>query len=922
MASNLSAAQVAKLFSMRSAKDVEAFLQSLTEAGPNEWDWYPLGKQRNNAGRVELIAEPGPPIIERITNGIDAILELGFQLAGCPDPGPNSPRAAAEQWFGIKGGTISELREDRTLIGKLAPNVEIEVCDSGEPKAPTISISDKGIGQHPTDLPDTILSLGESNKIGKQYLCGAYGQGGSSSFAWCKYTIIASRKRPEHTSGKLDLVGWTVVRQYDSPELKIHTYQYLVTANKEIPIFPPSLLNGTSLKFGTYVCHIAYRLERLAGRWSLVGYRYFDNLLFDPVLPYTIRDHRAPPLFNRYMGGARSRLLGAAIEYSNEYQADLGTDGSLAIRYWVFKEKRRGEEDGLTDEGISTELAGQSDKFPPSKRVSLDSYLETDKGPGSSRTIIITLNGQRHAHLDKSFIKESRYSLLTDSLLVQVDCDHLSRQIKKGLFTATRSGIVSGERRLELVEKCIREALKSDENLKRIQDERVRRLLATVDEESESQVRKLLERLISVTKPFEGAGARPGEGEGQVSSGKPKFRPKDPPTYFKFVEENQSIAIEPGSQRVIDIVTDGSDDLLTRRRRRGRLTLETIGGQFVVMRAGRLHEGRMSVTITTSADAAIGARCQLRCVLEMDGGVYFPPSQRPCEVSPPPPPYTGVEPPTKLEMVVAKGGNIRLRKGNLSRVIVRSDCRDDLLSRAENPGRFKINCSISGCFMEARRGPHRGEIEAYMRVPETTAMETMGTLTARLILADGIMLEDSKPCIVVAPPDTGRQQGKAPEHRSNYKLIDVWRQPPPDRPDSKTWDDLDWDETHVGKHEIVPDPGSEDKELLLLYVNMDNDELSKAKEHSLRRLGETAARRLETRYKAYIGYHLWLHFEKTRLTSTPRTAVTNNGDEEIHTGNSETEEKSLYEEMRRVAKTVLLAMRSERDLLAALQRES
>lgn len=899
MTNSLSGDQVTNLFSMRSATDVEAFLHSLIDADLDGWDWFALGGRRNNAGSVELVTEPGPPIIERITNGIDALLELGFQKANCPDIGPTSPRAAAEQWFAIKGGTLSELREDRTLIGHLAPNVEVEVHDSGEAKAPTISVSDKGIGQHPMDLPDTILSLGESNKIGKQYLCGAYGQGGSSSFAWCKFTIIISRKRPEHTNGRPDLVGWTIVRQYDSPELKIHTYQYLVTAKKDIPTFPPTLLKTDTFEFGTYICHVSYRLERLSSRWSLVGYRYFDNLLFDPVLPYTIRDRRAPPPFNRNMAGARSRLLEAPIEYANEYRAELGADGSLAVRYWLFKEKRRREQGEPTDEGVS-----------------IDSYLEA---AGSTRTIILTLNGQRHAYLDKSFIKESRYSLLADSLLVQVDCDELSRQIKKGLFPATRSGIVSGERRLELIEDCVKKALEDDDNLRQIQDQRVRRLLATVDEQSETEVRKLLERLISVTKPSEGPGTKVGTGTGQVPPGQPAFRPKDPPTYFKFVEEEALLTIEPGSQRVIDIVTDGPDDLFTRRRHRAKLALETLSGQSVTMHAGRLHEGRIGVTVIARVEAAVGARCQLRCLMEMEGGVYFPPSQRPCQVVPPPPPYTGAEPPITLEIVAGKGGNVRLRQGKLTRVTVRTDCRDDLLARAEKPGRFEMSCSIPGCSMEARRGPHCGEIEAYFRVPESVATETVGNLTAKLILADSSTLADSKPCIVISPPSLGRQVGKAPEQRSNYKLIDVWRQPPAERPDSKTWDDLGWDETHVGKHELVPDPENADKELLLLYVNMDNDEMSKAKENFLRRLGEPAARRLEIRYKAYIGYHLWLHFERSRPTAVSGDVSGNGNGGEVQSEDARQQERNLYEEMGRVSKTVLLAMRSERDLTAALR---
>lgn len=899
---DLSAEQVSKLFLMRSAHDVEAFLSSLTGVVADEWDWHPLGGRLNNAGNVELIIEPGPPVVERITNGIDAMLELHYQLAGCPEPGPSSPRAAIEQWFGIQGGTMSAVKEGRPLISKLAQNVIVDVHDSGEPKRPTISICDAGIGQHPEDLPGTILSLGASNKIGKQYLCGAYGQGGSSSFAWCKYTIIVSRKRSEHTGGKLDLVGWTIVRQYDSPELKNYTYQYLVTASKDIPTFTPLLLNGTGFKFGTYICHIAYRLERLAAPWSLVGYRYFDNLLFDPVLPYVIRDHRAFPPFNRNMGGARSRLLGTALEYSNEYQANLGPDGLLTIRYWVFKERRRGEKDESADDGVS-----------------IDSFLESR---GSSRTVVVTLNGQRHAYLEKPFIKESRYSLLADSLLVQVDCDQLSRQIKKGLFPATRSGIVSGERRLDLIESCVKEALESDEHLKQIQHERVQRLLATVDEESERKVRQLLERLISVTKPFQGPGARLGEGEGQVATGKKKFRPKDPPTYFKFAEENQPLAIEPSGQRVIDVVTDGPDDLLIRTRRRGRLTLEAIGGHFVTMRAGRLHEGRMGVTITAAQDAAIGASCPLRCVLEMDGGVYFAPSQRPCKVTPPEPPYEGKEPPTKLEIVVPKRGSVRLCQGQASRALIRSDCRDDLLSRVEYPAKFEVECSIQNSVMEARRGPHRGEIEAYFCVPESVQLDTTGNLRARLILADSTILEDSKPCIVVAPPLPSHEPGRAPERRSNYNIIDVWRQPPPDKPECKTWDDLGWDETYVGKHEKVPDPADETEEKLLFYMNMDNEELNKEKERYLRRLGEVPARRLETRYKAYISYHLWLHFERTQFTPMPQAIAGNNENGEVRSGNAAKEERNLYEEMRRVARTVLLAMRSERDLVAALREET
>jgi len=44
-------------------------------------------------------------------------------------------------------------------------------------------------------------------------------------------------------------------------------------------------------------------------------------------------------------------------------------------------------------------------------------------------------------------------------------------------------------------------------------------------------------------------------------------------------------------------------------------------------------------------------------------------------------------------------------------------------------------------------------------------------------------------------------------------------------------------------------------------------------------------------------------------------------DGEVHAEDTDKDEKNLYEEMRRVARTMLLAMRSKRDLVATLQDE-
>jgi hypothetical protein len=229
--------------------------------------------------------------------------------------------------------------------------------------------------------------------------------------------------------------------------------------------------------------------------------------------------------------------------------------------------------------------------------------------------------------------------------------------------------------------------------------------------------------------------------------------------------------------------------------------------------------------------------------------------------------------------------------------------------------------------MVRRRGPHRGIVEAYMQTPPAPAAEGEQTITARLVLADGSALEDTKPCLVVEPPPPRKEEGTKPRSEANYKIIDVWRLPPQDRPDAVTWAELDWNETHVGKYDVTQESNGND--LLLLYINLDNDELVRERERRLRKSGEAATRRLENRYKAYIGYHLWLHCQRVRDGGLARLsqgrAVSDDGrddaDGEGASSDASQEEKALYEEMRRVGKTVILAMRSEADLLASLAED-
>jgi hypothetical protein len=70
-----------------------------------------------------------------------------------------------------------------------------------------------------------------------------------------------------------------------------------------------------------------------------------------------------------------------------------------------------------------------------------------------------------------------------------------------------------------------------------------------------------------------GPGPRKGKGKGQAGKGIEGFKPRDPLSFFRFAEEKETLEIEPGAYRFIDIRTDGPDNMFSRKHRRARHNL-------------------------------------------------------------------------------------------------------------------------------------------------------------------------------------------------------------------------------------------------------------------------------------------------------------------------------------------------------------
>ena len=661
--SGINSEQIRNLFSLSTIDGMERFLSNI-DSNSTSWRWFPLGGRENNSGSVNLVMDPGQALVERITNAMDAHIELQFELAGRPS-GLNSPRGAVQGLWNLESARLTRESPSMTrFIEEMAPKSLIRVVGSMRREHSSVIIQDSGIGQHPDDLPRTILGLQESNKADKRYLMGAFGQGGSSAFAYCPYSLIISRRHRQCLDGKTDLTGWTIVRQFDDDAWKTFRYEYLVCSDGSIPRMRPDTIDALGISFenGTRIIHFAYELGRLNARWSLVGLRFFDNLLFDPVLPYRIEDHRLSPHFNRNLHGGRNRLEQVEASRRPEaqtFEVDLarwGGDGTVHIRYWVFRP-------GITNRDENEEDAS----------VRLGSYLDYDNSP---RTVLFTLNGQRHHTREKSLIREARLGALADYLLVHVNCDDLSLRLKKEIFTATRAGAAIGERREDLIINAIREAL-ADPWLRRKLDDILRRREAMITNESTRRVNQMLNRLITVYRQERSPGGRSGSGQEGIGRDGARRRVHDPPQSLKFADHRR-LELTSAEQTVIYLITDGPDDLFTRQRRHGSLTL-TIEGDSVAnlyFNENGVRNGRIPVRVIVPSSAGSGQGGRIIASLEIVPDTLLT-DAREIRIVPPPPPYVGIDPPTKFEF--AKNNTINVELGRRSVTEIHTDARNDLL---------------------------------------------------------------------------------------------------------------------------------------------------------------------------------------------------------------------------------------------------
>ena len=619
------------LVTVTTAEEMRKWVAAFESQGFN---WTPVGGIPNNTGSIDIGSDPADSINERITNAIDAVLEREWREHHMGEPQPSSPREAAERWFGIPHGRLSGLLQGERR--KLAERIQVTLLESGLEKLPTILVKDDGVGQHPSDFASTLLSLHKENKIDKHFLMGAYGQGGASVYSFCQYTLIASRRTPSLLApGQTDQVGWTIVRYNPlDVEHKNGRYEYVVMADENIPSIDPDV---GSFHFGpgTQVRMIQYQLPKhstiftapAASLWGLT-----NMVLYDPVLPFLIGDERLKRFktLAGYSAVQRTRVIignanrlrekrtkkaaaeesgeteKAELRYDEEHTVNLGEYGVARVRYWIFN-------------------------FPKgeSKTAPVDAYADTQS------SIVVTLNGQRQAKFDRSYFRTSlNLPIMKDYMLVQIDCDGLTKLGKKELLSSTRDR----PKQTTLLDRLLEDMndiIAKDPQVKKIAIELQEAALKSASTAENIRLSRQLEQLIKnwelTDKAFTEVKMRMlsdkegeltaqtlhrdeeleviEEDEGEIIERNPpeplSWAGKYFPTEFDFVATQEPLRIPVSKAYTLRLVSDAQDDCLSREHDSGELSLAFDPSDLVIERSrGEMRSGRVSLRVITTEAAS------------------------------------------------------------------------------------------------------------------------------------------------------------------------------------------------------------------------------------------------------------------------------------------------------------------------------
>jgi hypothetical protein len=427
--------------------------------------WH-LGGHEANAHSVHAMRYVGNAAYEKITNMHDAVIA----------------HLASKSWFRNDPQTgMDALTEisDRRRAGERLPNAYVVTTTSkgtgtGKTKAQAnVSFIDEGIGIEPDRMSDTILSLGASNKLRDPIMMGCYGQGGSAIYAFSRYTLIVSRSAADPS-----MLGFTVVfglmNEDDEDDLtRASSYAWLCNDRNEalrVPVadLDPSLVVSPSTVDATNGDDLIDMVEGsliLPEHGTIVKVWNLENSPFSSHgSAYNfLRDRGfSMPVPTKLVVGTRTSdgEAGAARRHQNPQglRVILNDESKLESQNYRNVATRSAPREALWGEaGISCWIRDYSDKSkqkyaadakgaiarggkPPKRKPVIEGVTGFRERVGEP--IYVTLNGMCHYNMRSSIIlRQAGLEILQPYMIMEIDCDGLSRQRKSRLFTSSREAM-------------------------------------------------------------------------------------------------------------------------------------------------------------------------------------------------------------------------------------------------------------------------------------------------------------------------------------------------------------------------------------------------------------------------------------------------------------------------------------------------
>lgn len=408
----------------------------------------PFGDRANNAGVIELAADPYEAVIEGITNAFDGVI-AGF------DFGRKKPRNVEEALSAVTAATASQRGKPSRIPVQL-------FLQSGLGNGNrTLMIFDTGCGIPANKMPTTILGFGSTMKPLDPLAHGNYGQGGASLLQHSTSSMIISKVADE------DTYTFTLCYRH-APDDGLISYVYVTDPNGKLFTLDASHLTVVN-PVGTVTRDDVWHASNCDA--IMLPPHGVVRRMFGIDIDYHSNRHNFDLL-----SGIQDRLFGTAGEvlvfnttgnhargqhniatgrrfYMNDVKkrANLPT-GALGVigGDWTLlghlppQRMAVGENKVTVEAWIVDNKTGRDEKTGKEMFKQPSKYIPDGNCKNTARSIFLTLNGQTHDRMPNTIIARSANMVWArDNIIMEVRLDEIPLARRKDVMTSSRNRVTT-----------------------------------------------------------------------------------------------------------------------------------------------------------------------------------------------------------------------------------------------------------------------------------------------------------------------------------------------------------------------------------------------------------------------------------------------------------------------------------------------